>query len=150
MPINVIQLQTGLLEFAKLLVNFGAQLFAQRALKEITEPCARWIVCELLFSVNQKRNIFRRQSRATTEKGQVQTDSQTGILARQQYRLGAGGFVHHQAGGGQDALTMGPDDCLVYRRGKTKVVSIDDEPSPSIRRHSWGIKLTRQSDTTRA
>ena len=61
------------------------------------------------------------------QQGQVQPHAQARVLAGQRHRFLAGGFVHHQAGGGQDAFAVGADDGLVDGGGTAEVVGVDDQ-----------------------
>jgi hypothetical protein len=77
--------------------------------------------------------LFRRQRRAAQQQGQVQPDAQPGILPRQTDGLGLGGLIDHQAGGGQDALAVRPDDRLVDGRRSAEIIRVDDEPADGLR-----------------
>ena len=59
---------------------------------------------------------------------QMQPHAESRILLRQRHRFGAGRLVHHQAGGGENALAMGANDGLVDGTRAPEIVRIDDQP----------------------
>ena len=61
------------------------------------------------------------------QQSQMQSHAQRRILAGEGHGFLKGGFVHHQAGGGQNALAVGADDGLVDGGGTAEVVGIDDQ-----------------------
>ena len=61
------------------------------------------------------------------QQSQMQADAQPGIFLRQRHGFGEAGFVHHQAGAGQNAFAMRADDGLVDGRRTAEIVRIDDE-----------------------
>ena len=64
----------------------------------------------------------------------MQTDAQPGIFLCQFNRLVEAGFVHHQAGGGQNPFAMRADDSLIDGMGTAEIVRIDDETAQDRRR----------------
>ena len=68
-----------------------------------------------------------RQDRLALHQHQMQPDAQArhGLGAR--HRIGSGGARHHQAGGGENAVAMGPLDRFVDFDGSAEIVGGDDE-----------------------
>jgi hydrogenase/urease accessory protein HupE len=56
------------------------------------------------------------------------------MLARQGHGFLKRGFVHHQAGSGENAFLMGADHGLVDGDRAAEVIGIDDEAAASRRR----------------
>ncbi len=62
----------------------------------------------------------------------MQPHAQCRVLAGEGHGFLAGGFVHHQAGGGQNPFAMGADDGLVDGGGAPEIVGVDDEAAPDL------------------
>ena len=71
------------------------------------------------------------------EQGQMQPDTQSGILFCQVHGLVEAGFIDHQAGAGQDTFEVRPDNGVVDGMGEAEVIGIDDEAAPVRIGHSW-------------
>ena len=108
-------------------MDFGAQLFAQVALEKITQADADRIVAEFAARVDEAGNFFRRQRGMSHQQSEMQADAELGIFLRQRHGFVAAGFVHHQAGGGQNAFAMRADDGFVDGMRTAKVIRVDDE-----------------------
>ena len=125
--VDVVQGQAGGTELLKLGVNLAPQRFAQTALKEVAEPGACRVVAEFTSGVHQSGNCVGRQGRMAAQQRQMQPHAQRRILVGEGDGLLKGGFIHHQAGGGEYAFAVGADDRLVDRGGTAEVVGVDDQ-----------------------
>ena len=129
MAVDVVERQTGGVEFFKLRVDFGAELFAQAALEKIIHAGADGRIAEFAARVDEAGNFFRRQRGMSHQQSEVQADAEPGIFPGEFHRFGAARFVHHQARGGQNAVAMGADDGFVDGMRTAKVVGVDDQPA---------------------
>ena len=111
--VDVVERQAGGAEGFELRVHFRAQLFAQVALDEIAKTDANRAVAELAARVDEAGDFFRRQRGMPHQQSQMQANPEIWILFRERDGFGAGRFVHHQAGGGEDAFAMRADDGFV-------------------------------------
>ena len=126
--VDVIHRQAGGAKFFKLRFDLTAQLrFGMRA-KEIAEADSSGVVVgKFALRVGKIGNGFGRQSGSSTDKREVQADTQSRIFFGQGDSFGAIRFVDHQAGGGQDAFAMRADHGLIDGMGATEIVRVDDE-----------------------
>ncbi len=62
-----------------------------------------------------------------TEQSQMQPHAQRWVLAGKGHGFLKGGLIHHQAGGGENALAVGADDGLVDGGRAAKIVGVDDQ-----------------------
>ena len=127
MAVDVVERQAGGVEFFKLRVDFGAKLFAQAALEKIIHADADGRVAEFAARINEAGDFLRRQRgmahAAKSDAGRRRVlDFPSRVRRPRRSR-----FVHHQAGGRQNAVAMRADDGFVHRRRKAEVVGIDDE-----------------------
>jgi len=67
------------------------------------------------------------------QQGQVQADTELGILPGQLHGFVAGRFIDHQTCGGQNAFAMRADDGFVDRVQTPEIVSVDDEAADGFR-----------------
>jgi hypothetical protein len=125
--VDVVEFESRSPESLKLGMHFATQLLAQTALKEISKTSAGGIVRKLPVGIDQARYFGCWQGGMTAEEGQVQPDAEAGVLPCQVDSLGTGGFVYHEAGGGQDAFSMSADDGPVNGGRSPKIVGVDDE-----------------------
>ena len=88
MAVDVVERQAGGVEFFKLRVDFGAQLFAQAALEKIAQTGADGLVAEFAARIDQAGNFFRRQRGMAHQQRQVQADAEFRVFLRQRH-----GFV---------------------------------------------------------
>ena len=58
---------------------------------------------------------------------QMQADAEFWIFLRQFHRFVKTGFIHHQAGGRQNAFAMRANDGFIDRMRKAKIVGIHDQ-----------------------
>ena len=154
--VDVVQGQAGGAELLKLGVNLAPQRLAQTALEEVAEPGARRVVAEFTSGVHQPGNCVGRQGRMAAQQGQMQPHAQRRVLAGEGDGLLKGGFIHHQAGGGENAFAVGADDGLVDGGGTAEVVGVDDQAARlciriwPARRHNWATWRRKQIATRSA
>jgi hypothetical protein len=125
--IDMVQRQTGGAELFKLGVNFRAQLLAEALLEKIAKRRAGGIIAEFHVPINQAGYLFRRRSGMPAQKSEVEANAKTWILTSQGDGLGASRLVHHETGGGQNALAVRANDSCVNTGGAAEIVGIDDE-----------------------
>ena len=104
-------------------------MWAQACLKKIADACGDGIVAEIALGIDQPRNLRLIERRAPANQTQVQTHAQPRILSRQFSRFTRRRAVHHQAGGGEDAVPVGADDRFIDGSRPAEVVGIDDKPA---------------------
>jgi hypothetical protein len=127
--VDVVHQEAGGTEFLELGVDFGAQLFTQVPVEEIVEANARRIFRELLTCVHESGNFFEREGGMAAEEGEVEADAKGGRLASEGHRFVKGGFVYHEAGGGEDAFAMSADDGFIDGMRAAEVVGVNDQPA---------------------
>ena len=113
MAVNVVERQAGGVEFFKLGMDFGAQWLAQIALEKITEAGCNRVAGKFTARVDEAGNFFRRERGMSHQQGQMQANAKPRVSLRQLHGLVKAPLVHHQTGGGEDALTMSADDGFV-------------------------------------
>ena len=133
MAVDVVERQAGGAESFKLRVDFRAQLFAQAAIEKITETDADGVVGKFAARVDQAGNFFRRQRGMSAQQSQMQADAEFWIFLCQLDRFVEARFVHHQAGGGQNAFAMRADDGFVDGMRTAEIVGVDNEAAAAMR-----------------
>ena len=140
MAIDMVERQAGRAKFFKLCVDFGAELFAQSMVEKIAHADGDGAVAEFTTLVDQAGDFFRRQGGFATEERQMQTHAEPGVLPCQRDGFVASRFIHHQAGGGQDAFVMRPDDGFIDGMRTSEVVRVHDETAAGVRSSGFGVR----------
>src|SRR5690349_9206682 len=133
MTVDVVEWETRCAKSFKLRGNFLFELRAQLAKKEVADSRANRIDAEISVGINQTGNLTGLQRRRSADKRQVKADPQARVLAGQFDRFVGGRAIHHQAGGGKNAIAMGTYDGFIDGARPAKVVGVDDEPANRFR-----------------
>src|SRR5262245_25211942 len=99
------------------------------------------MVAEMPAGINQAGNGARRQRGGAANQSDVQAHAQPRILQRQINGFVRGLARDHQAGGGEDAFAMRPDDGLIDGMRAAEVVGVDDEPAGRAHVELWIMLL---------
>jgi hypothetical protein len=127
MAVDMVQRQAGVAKFLKLGMNFLPQLVSGVGMEKIAKASTGRTVRKLAFAVYEFRNLVWGQSRMAAKQGQMQADAEGGVRFGQFDGFCEGRFVHHQAGGGQDAFLVCADDCFVNGRRAAEIVGVNDQ-----------------------
>ena len=140
MAVDVVERQAGGAEFFKLRVDFRAELFAQVVFEKIAHADADRVIAEFTLRVDEAGNFFRRQGGIAAEQSQMQANAEPWIFPRQSDGFVAGGFIHHQAGGGQNAFAVRADDGFIDGMRQAEIVRVDDEAAAGGRSSEFGVR----------
>src|SRR5213082_357050 len=132
-PVDMVELESGRVEFFKLSLDFPLHLRAQAFAKKVTNAGRNRAVAEISFVIDQAGNFTGFEGRGSTNQADVQADSEPRILPREFNCLVRRPAVYHQAGRGENAFAMGAEDGLVDGARPAEVVGVDDEPADSLR-----------------
>jgi hypothetical protein len=127
MAVHLVEGEAGGVKSFELGGDFGAELFAEVAVREITEPSAGGVGTEISFGINEARNAVVGQGGAAAKQGQVQADTESRILTGQFHGFSARRFVDHEAGGGEDAAAVGLDDRLINARRTPEIIGVNNQ-----------------------
>src|ERR1051325_9224916 len=126
-PIDMVEWQASGAELVKLRLDFGLQLRTQISAREVAKADPHRATAEFLLAVYQTGNSCWRQGGMAAEQRQMQAHTQLRMFPRQRDGFGIGGFVHHQAGAGQNAFAMRANHCLIDTLGAAKIIGVDDQ-----------------------
>src|ERR1051326_8343961 len=114
MAVDVVEEKPGRAESVELRLDFPLELRPQCLAATKVAQAARYrVVAEIATGINQAGNGAGGQRRSSADHADVQPDAEPRILPRQLYRFVRRVAVHHQAGGGEDALAVRADDGLI-------------------------------------
>src|SRR5438093_195104 len=127
MAVDVIQGEASGAKSGKLGGQFAPQRLAQLARRKVAPAGARCMAAKLAAVVHQARDGVARQTGMPADERQMESDAETRMVLGQGDGLVEGRFVDHEAGGGENAFTMGLDNCRVDVVRTSEIVGVDDE-----------------------
>ena len=125
--IDVIERETGGAIGRELGLDLGADLPTHRAPEEDVDPGPYHVRAQRSGTVHQIRNTLAGQGWCTVDQHQMQSDAQPRHAVRACHGVGGGGRTDHQAGRGQDAVSMRLLDRLVDLGRQPEIVGGDDQ-----------------------
>ena len=114
-------------EAGELRLHFTAELGLGGAREGVAQAGQERIVAELAVKAYQGRDLGGRQQRVIVGGGDMEADADTRKVSGDGDGLVESRFRDHQAGAGEDALPMRPQDRRVDTGGVAEIVRIDDQ-----------------------
>jgi hypothetical protein len=137
-PIEVIQLEAAGPEFANLGVNLLSDKMTDLAIEEVLQSCKHRTPRKLVPVIDQSGRFGRFEGGLATRKGDVDTDPKPGIFPSVPHSMIHGIAIHHETGAGQYPFLVCPQNPVVRRMRRTKVISVDDQSySLFLLNHTW-------------
>src|SRR5580658_3028443 len=127
MAVDVVERQASGMEFLKLRMDFGAELFAQIVVKKISHSGADRAVGKFPTRVDEAGYGFIKQGGVAVKERNMQANAEFWVFFGQPDGFVKTGFVHHQACRCQNAFAMRAHNSYVDGRREAKVIGIDDE-----------------------
>jgi hypothetical protein len=129
--IDVVEGQTGRAKSSELRSDFRFNLAPNSRKQEKSDPGASHVPVECCIAANEPGNLDIRQYRTAIHQNQMQTDAKFGQAAGTAYCVGGSISSDHQAGGGENPVSMRLFDSFVDCRVEPEIVGADDQ-SPQL------------------
>jgi hypothetical protein len=137
-PIEVIQVKPTGPEFADLGINLLSDKMTDLAIEEVLQSRKHRAPRKLVPMIDQSGRFGRFEGGLATHKGDVDADPKPGIFPCVPYGMVHGVAIHHETGTGQDPLLVSPQNPMVRRMRRTKVIPVNDQSySFFLLNHTW-------------